>query len=485
MLRHEFEAKGDVVRATAYITGLGLYDLRLNGERVGDRLLAPEWTVYPKTIQYQTYDVTPFIKNGANVIGVLLGGGWWTESIMAYRPVAPEPQLCLLMRLEVEYAGGERQAIVSGPEWSATTKGPIRRNGIYFGEIYDEAKELPGWDRPGFDSAGWNKAVILPHPNESRDAVLRAQMNEPIRVVEEVRPVAITEPSPGEYIFDMGQNIVGWCQVSLDAAENTKLELMHGEVLYDDGQVNFDSLWTMPVKISEYNLKGGPVKLEPHFTYYGFRYVLVKGLSKPPSKDLLLGKVFHSDAPVTGRFESSSELLNRVMAAINWTQKGNMMSVPTDCPQRVERAGWMGDAMTYSQTAMLQMDMAAFYTKWLRDIRDSQADDGRFSDYAPRVQSTDDPDKSAAPAWADAGVILPWLLYVNYGDTRILREQYDAAKKWVDYVAGLATDHIWREVPANNYGDWMNTDLGGNIKGFPEGRGAIPKDVFATAFFAY
>jgi len=484
MLRREFEVGGSIKKATVSVTGLGLYELHINGQRVGDHLLAPEWTRYSKTIQYQTFDVTDLVKNGKNAVGAQIGGGWWTTGIMAY-PSVLNPQFCLLMRMDIELADGSKKVVVSDPSWMATIDGPIRRSGIYFGETYDATKEMPGWDEPGFNAQGWSSVQALPFPSEGANAILRAQCNEPIRVVKELRPVKITEPKPGVYIFDMGQNMVGWCRLKVSAPAGTKVTLRHVEVLYQDGTINTDSLWSMPAQVNEYTLRGGESVLEPHFTYHGFRYVEVTGLPAPPTEDTLLGRVFYSSAPDVGEFSCSSELVNKVMEAIKWTQHGNMMSVPTDCPQRCERAGWMGDIQAFSQTSIFEMDMAAFFTKWMRDVSDSLADDGRYSDYAPRVSDPNEPSKSGSPAWADAGLIVPWRMYENYADTRVLEQHYESARGWIEYVLKNNPNLLWVNNAGQNYGDWLNGDLGGVVAGFPRGISAVPKDVFATAFFAH
>lgn len=484
MVRKEFEVGGPIKRATVSVTGLGLYELRINGQRVGDHLLAPEWTRYSKTIQYQTYDVTDLVKNGKNAVGAQIGGGWWTTGIMAY-PSVLNPQFCLLMRMDIELADGSRTTVVSDPSWLATTEGPIRHSSIYFGETYDATKEMPGWDQPGFDACGWMPVKVLPFPSEGENAVLRAQCNEPIRVVKELRPVRITEPKPGVYVFDMGQNMVGWCRLKVTAPAGTKVTLRHVEVLYEDGTINTDSLWSMPAQMNEYTLREGESVLEPHFTYHGFRYVEVTGLPAPPTKDTLLGRVFHSSAPDVGEFSCSNELVNKVMQCVKWTQHGNMMSVPTDCPQRCERAGWMGDIQAFSQTSIFEMNMAAFFTKWMRDISDSQADDGRYSDYAPRVSDPNGQEKSGSPAWADAGLIVPWRMYQNYADMRVLEQQYESARRWIEYVLANNPNLLWVKNAGQNYGDWLNGDLGGVVAGYPHGISAIPNDVFATAFFAH
>ena len=490
MLRKEFDVAKPIKRAIVTVTGLGLYELRINGRRVGDHLLAPEFTRYCKRIQYQTYDVTNLLCDGKNAVGAQVAGGWWAGPMML-QPPKPNAQECLLMRLDIDLADGGKQTIVTDPSWQATTDGPIRRTGIYYGEAYDATKEMPGWDRPGFAAAGWVPVQVLPFPDGDEHAILVAQPNDPIRVEKELRPVKMTEPTPGVYVFDMGQNMVGWCRLKANAPAGTKITVRHAEALDDDGMLFTASLCTA-AQINDYTWPGGEASLEPHFTYHGFQYVEVAGLPSRPAEDAIVGRVFHSAAPETGRFACSNELINKIMLCVQWTQRGSMQSVPTDCPQRHEREGWM-DFQAFSQTAIFHRDMAAFFTKWIRDIRDSQCDDGRFSDVSPHV-TYPEWGFSGAPAWGDAGVIVPWRLYQNYADTRILEEHFESAKRWIEFIRANNPNLLWRNNRGNDYGDWLNGNwLTGEgrddnivrLKDYPRGLSEVPHDIFATAFFAH
>jgi alpha-L-rhamnosidase len=480
MLRKEFSISGPVKRAVVSVTGLGLYELRINGQRVGDHLLAPEWTFYPKHIQYQTYDVTGLLREGDNAVGALLAGGWWAGPLMA-KPSMENPQLCLRMRLDVEKADGSTQTIVTDPSWSATANTPILRSGIYFGESYDATREQPGWDRPGFAASGWSPAKKLSGQHDVDKAQLVAQCNEPIRVLKELSPVKMTEPKPGVYVFDMGQNMVGWCRVKLNTLAGTKITLRHAEMLNDDGTIYRANL-RGAAQIVDYVWPGGEATLEPHFTYQGFRYVELTGLPTRPAEDAVTGRVFHSAAPEAGHFECSKDLMNKIMHCVDWVQRGNMMSVPSDCPQRDERLGWMGDIQAFSQTAIFMRDMAGFFTKWVPDIRDSQADDGRYPDVAPQIG---DPNQAftGVPAWGDAGVVVPWRVYQNYADRRMLEQHFDSARRWIDYIRGNNPNLLWQKKRGNDYNDWLNGDTV-VLQGYPRGISAIPNEVFGTAFFA-
>ena len=300
MLRKEFTLSAPARRAIVSVTGLGLYELWINGQRVGDHLLAPEWTCYKKRIQYQTYDVTSLLQEGANVIGAQVCGGWWSGPLMTM-PAVPAPQYCLRLRLDATLNNDSTQTLVSDSSWQATDTGPIRRSEIYYGEVYDATKEKPGWNQTGFDTNGWIMAETLTAPAGSETAILVAQPSEPIRVTEELTTANITQPSPGTYVFDMGQNMVGWCRLHTDAPAGTVISMRFGEALNEDGTVYLANL-RGATQVNTYTWRGGEATLEPHFTYFGFRYVQVTGLTTPPDTGTLLGRVFHSSAPETGTF---------------------------------------------------------------------------------------------------------------------------------------------------------------------------------------
>jgi len=495
MLRKTFNVAGDrhtVKRATVYVTALGLYELRINGRRVGDHLLAPEWTDYHKRVQYQAYDVSDLLQGGRNAIGVMLGDGWYAGKIGLTGIVPGGPpraiygrQPRLRLQLEIELAGGRTQTIVSDESWHGTTDGPIRVSDLLDGETYDARREMPGWDTPDFDDSSWSPVVIAAvFDPAGGPQKLVAQPNEPIRIVKELRPIGMTEPQPGVYVFDLGQNMVGWCRLTLRGRAGTVVTLRHAEVLNPDGTIYTANL-RGAAQTDRYTLRGDGIEVfEPHFTYHGFRYVEVTADCEPEelSIDSVVGRVFHSAAPLVGEFECSSPLLNKLWQNIVWTQRSNMHSTPTDCPQRDERLGWMGDILAFAQTACFNMDMAAFFTKWVPDIRDAQTDDGRYPDFAPHPF---DPAQrfSNVPAWGDAGVFVPWCAYRNYGDTRMIAQHFESAKRWVDYVHAQNPDLLWKNSRGNDYGDWLNADTL-KLEGWPTTGAAMPKEVFATAFFA-
>ena len=478
LFRKTFELDASVKRATAYVTGLGLYELRLNGRRVGDDLLAPEWTSYRNRVQYQTYAVTGLLRPGANALGAVVGEGWFMGRLMGIAGNAYGAFPRFLLQFELELADDRRQLIVTGPDWQSTTEGPIRAAGLYDGETYDARLENRQWDTPGFDKPGWKPVRVL----EPEPARLVWQRNEPIRVNQELRPVLLTEPKPGVYVFDFAQNLVGWCRLKVTGAPGTSVTLRHAEMTNPDGTVYTANLRGAP-QVDRFILRGnGEETFEPHFTYHGFRYVELTGLRHRPRLGSLVAKVIHSAAPEAGRFECSNPAINQLMRNILWTERANLMSAPTDCPQRDERFGWMGDIQAFSQTAIFNLNLAPFLSKWLQDVRDDQAADGRFPDYAPHPG---DPNAAVgAPAWADAGVIVPWRVYQNYADRRLLADHFDAARRWIEHLWRLNPDLIWAKGRNNDYNDWLNGDWIRQRDWPPKGA-SVPNDVFATAFFAH
>lgn len=489
LLRKSFSLKDRPARAIIYVTALGEYELRLNGERVGDHLLAPEWTDYDIRVQYQTYDVTQLLELGENVLGAILGDGWYAGHIgleFLYNHSLYGQNRRLLLKMVITYIDGSKEEIVSDEDWKLYLDGPIRKSDHFKGEEYNTTKDVIGWDCPGLNDSTWINAVS----DSSISMTLISQMNDPIRIVKELNPVAVDEPKHGLFIFNLGQNIAGWCKIWLkptDCASSAMVTLKHAEMLKDDGTLYRRNL-KGATAMETYHLSGTEEgEFHPHFTYHGFQYVGVKGLKSgvKPSLDMLTGCAIASDTPLTGAFESSDPSLNQLWNNILWTQRDNLISVPTDCPQRNERLGWMGDALVFCQTSIFNMDMAAFYTKWVRDIRDAQFPNGSYADIVPNTRKRKMVLKmGGAPAWADAGIFVPWHVYLNYNDTRLIEQHFESAKRYIDYVHSKNPSLIWRKGNWSiQYNDWLNGDT---IKAddYPKKGAEIPKDVFATCFFA-
>lgn len=452
MLRKEFSLKGKIASARAYVTSLGLYEMELNGARVGEQVLTPGWTAYHARVQYQTYDVTSLLQKDANAVGVTLGDGWYRGRIgFKGQRNAYGDKTALLLQINVVYKDGSTETIISDDAWKSTT-GPILMSDIYNGETYDARLEMPGWSRSGFDDAKWAGVKILQKP----EAAVIAPAGPPVVKVEEIKPIKIVQTPAGDTVVDMGQNMVGHVRIKVQGPAGTTVTLRHAEVLDKEGNFYTKNLRAAKQTVT-YTLKGGGVEIyEPHFTFQGFRYVAVDGWPEKLSLDDLTGVVVHSAIAKTGSFECSDPMLNQLQHNIQWGQKGNFVDVPTDCPQRDERLGWTGDAQAFAPTACFNHDVAAFYTKWMKDFIYDQQSEGQIPHVIPDVLSLNNNHQgnSASAGWADAAVIVPWTVYQAYGDTRILAQQYDCMKGWVDYMAKRAGDTCFWNTDFT-FGDWL------------------------------
>ncbi|MFO7692820.1 MAG: glycoside hydrolase family 78 protein [Vicinamibacterales bacterium] len=476
MLRREFAVNGDVERARAYVTSHGLYEMAINGQRVGDAVLTPGWTSYNKRLQYQTYDVTALLKKGPNAVGVTLGNGWyrgnlaWDDKRNIYGD-----RLGLLMQIVVTYRGGRQEAIVTDAAWKAST-GPVLMSEIYHGETYDARLEKPGWSSPGFAGREWSGVRVAEHRKDH----LVASAGPPVRRTGEIKPVKVLKTPAGDTVADMGQNMVGWVRLTVDGPAGTTVTLRHAEVLDKQGNFYTENLRAAK-QIVRYTLRGGATEIyEPHFTFQGFRYVAVDGYPGTLTLDSLTGIVVHSDMAEAGTFETSKPLVNQLQHNIVWGQKGNFVDVPTDCPQRDERLGWMGDAQVFARTAAFNMDVAGFFTKWLQDVAADQLETGSVPHVIPDVLSEPGKPQAGSAAWADAAVIIPWTMYQTYGDRRVLETQYPSMAAWVEYMRRRAgDDFIWSE--DFTFGDWLAfASTASDYPGATTG-----KDLIGTAMFAH
>ncbi|HEY4414123.1 MAG TPA: family 78 glycoside hydrolase catalytic domain [Verrucomicrobiae bacterium] len=462
-LRKSFQLKAPVQRAILYATALGLYDAHINGKRVGDHVLAPDWTDYRQRVRYQAYDVTALLKPGGNALAVLLANGWFSGHIGngGYEFFGKTP--AFLAQLEVTYADGRTERIVTDESWKCHAS-PVLSSDFMLGEDYDSRLEIKGWDQPGLNESDWTAVAV----RDESSRKLESQVMEPVREQVELKPKQITEVGPGRWVYDLGQNMVGVVRLKVSAPAGTKVTLRHAEMLNPDGTLYTKNL-RKAISVDHYICKGGGTEIwQPRFTFHGFRYVEVSGLTDQPPKSAVTGIVIASDTPRTGEFSCSDPRLNQLQSNIQWGQRGNYLSVPTDCPQRDERLGWMGDAEVFIRTATYNADVAAFFTKWLVDVDDGQTPEGSFSDVSPNTMGV-----NGVPAWGDAGVICPWTIYEVYGDKRILKQHLPAMKKWVDYLHRHSDDLIRDKDRGNDYGDWLS--IGANT----------PKDLIGTAFFAY
>jgi alpha-L-rhamnosidase len=440
-------------------------------------LFTPGWTSYQKRLQYQTYDVTNLIKSGANAVGVTLGDGWYRGFIgFGGQRNFYGDHVALLLQIKVTYKGGREEIVGTDAKWKAGT-GPVLMSEIYHGETYDARLEKPGWTNAGFADSQWSGVRVASYPKDN----LIAPAGPPVKRIEELKPVKVFKTPTGETVADMGQNMVGWVRLKVQGAAGTTVTLRHAEVLDKAGDFYTANLRAAKETV-QYTLKGGGLETyEPHFTFQGFRYVSVTGYPGEVTPESLTGIVIHSDMPRTSEFETSSEPINQLQHNIIWGQKGNFLDVPTDCPQRDERLGWTGDAQVFSRTAAFNMDVAGFFTKWLKDMAADQFDNGSVPHVVPNVlgnRPNGPPGGSAA--WADAAVIIPWNMYLAYGDKRVLEEQYDSMARWVEYERGRAgDDYIWSGDP--HFGDWLA--FATNRADYPGA--TTSKDLIATAFFAH
>ena len=483
LYRREFRAEKPVRRAVLYASALGDVDLRLNGRRVSEERFAPGWSDYRKRVYYRGYDVTSLLTHGANALGAELAEGWYSGYVgygllVGYGPnrvgryfYGKTP--ALLAQLEVEYADGTREVVGTGPEWKVTDKGPTREADILMGEAYDARKELPGWDRPGYDASGWEPAILAAANGSTKatfsDAAgnrevelgfvkpekMEAYPGVPVRAAGELTAQRITEPKPGTYIFDLGQNFSGVVRLKVKGPAGTQVRLRFGEMLHPDGRLMTENLRRARAT-DTYILRGDPQgeTWSPRFTYHGFQFVEVTGYPGKPGLDAVTGVVLHSDTPRTSSFACSDPVMSRFYQNAVWTQLANFFEVPTDCPQRDERLGWMGDAQAYVRAATYHADVSAFYTKWLRDVEEAQLPDGAYPDYAPYPMFHGGR-TGYGTAWMDAGIICPYTIYRVYGDTRVIERHWASMRRFMAFRSERSRGfHGVKD--GNGWGDWLS-----------------------------
>lgn len=470
-LRKSFHLPKAVTSARLYVTALGLHECSINGQDVSDDVFAPGWTDYNKRIQYQVYDVTSLLREGENTLGAILGDGWAVGFVGLGNRQLYTNKPKLLAQLEVILSDGSTVTITSDKTWKHQF-GPILESDMFMGEAYDARLELSNWNTPGYDDKSWLKVEQAETPT----AALVATNGPTVKRIEEIKP--ISEPTDKSdfirrrFIFDMGQNMVGWVRLKGSAPKGTSVVLRFAEVLNPDG-----SLYTTNLRDARatdvYTFKGeGEEIWEPTFTFHGFRYVELVGYPGKVSKDTITGIVVHSEMEQTGTFECSDPTINQLQSNILWGQKGNFVDVPTDCPQRDERLGWTGDIQVFVRTAAFNMDVAGFMTKWANDVTDSQSEAGAVPAVVPGVINLPD----GGPAWADAAVICPWTIYLCYGDKSILENNYATMTKFMNFMVSESSDLI-RCAPGYKgwmgFGDWLSINAD------------TPRDLIGTAFLAY
>ncbi|WP_030326099.1 alpha-L-rhamnosidase [Streptomyces sp. NRRL B-3229] len=478
LLRKEFTAAADIERARLYVTAHGLYEIEINGRRVGDHALAPGWTSYHHRLRYQTHDVTEHLRAGANAIGAWLSDGWYRGRLGFGGGHADlyGDRVALLAQLEIVHRDGSVTVIGTDPSWRAG-QGPILSAGLLDGETYDARQELPGWSSPGFDDGDWSPVDVVP-----RDpATLVAPTGPPVRCTEEIRPVLVTALDDDRLLVDFGQNLVGRVRITVSGPAGHTVVIRHAEVLQDG------ELCVRPLRgatsTDRYTLRGGgPETWEPRFTLHGFRYAEITGWRGGgfPGRDIV-ARVHHTDMARTGWFACSNDQVNRLHQNVVWSLRGNFVDLPTDCPQRDERLGWTGDIQIFAPTAAFLYDCHGMLGSWLRDVAVEQHDDGTVPWYVPEIPGGEQwtPARPGA-GWGDVVALTPWDLYRASGDTGLLAAQYDSARRWVDLVTRLADPSgLWNR--GYQLGDWLDPFAPPD----DPGAGRTDRHLIATAYYAW
>jgi len=446
IFRKQFSLNKKIASATAYITAHGLYEAHINGQRVGDAYLTPGWTSYNKRLQYQAYDVTNLLKNGQNVIGVVLGNGWyrgtlaWGDNKDIYGK-----DIALLCQLNITYNDGSTATITSDDSWKSST-GAIRYAEIYNGETIDARMDKTGWLLSGYNDKDWGGVKTADFSFDN----LIATHNEPVKKHETFKPVKIFVTPKGEKVIDFGQNLVGWVVLKVKGHAGDTITISHAEVL--DKQGNFYTANLRAAQAQDnYILKGGGEEtFEPHFTWHGFRYVKLEGYPGELKPENFTAVALYSDMKQTGTFTSSNPLINQLQHNIQWGQKGNFLDVPTDCPQRDERLGWTGDAQVFSRTASFNMNVNNFFDKWMKDVAADQLPNGSVPFVIPNVLGAG---SAGSAGWSGVATIIPWNMYLAYGDKKILEDQYGSMKAWVEYMHSKSKNDLWNT--GFHFGDWL------------------------------
>lgn len=473
LFRKTFTSAKKIRSAVAYITAHGLYEAEINGQRIGDAVLTPGWTSYNKRLQYQVYDVTSLLKNGNNTIGATLGNGWY-RGVLAWNNSRDHygKDISLLLQVNITYTDGSTAVIATDDTWKAAT-GPILYSEIYNGETYDARLEKTGWTLPTYNDSNWGGVTVQNFPLTN----LIATINEPVKKHETFKAVRIFKTPKGEQVIDFGQNVVGWVQAKLNGKPGERITISHAEILDKAGNFYTDNLRGAKEQ-DVYILKGdGPEVFSPHFTWQGFRFIKVEGNSEELKPEDFTAVALYSDMKPTGSFSTSNALLNQLQHNIQWGQKGNFLDVPTDCPQRDERLGWTGDAQVFSRTASFNMNVDNFFAKWLKDVAADQGDNGSMPFVIPALSNVGG---EGATGWADVSTIIPWNMYLAYGDKKILADQYTSMKKWVGYMQLKSKNDLWNTGP--HFGDWLFYSVNDDN----DGSSAITsKYLIAQCFWAY
>lgn len=481
-VRKQFNVNQQIRKARLYITGLGLYLPEINGQRASNDYLAPGCTAADRWVQIYTYDVTTLLKEGENVLGVLLGNGW-AKGWYGCNPTHHHPyvdKFLLKAELHLELADGSKQLLVTDNTWKCTPS-PILEDSIYNGEVFDENKVIADWSCPGLNEDNWEQMVTATAEELGN---LEDRFSPPIVVKETMSPAKLIRTPAGELVLDMGQNMTGWLKIRVHEPAGTRITLTHGEILQNDCFYK-DNLRKARAEFV-YISNGTEMVVEPHFTFYGFRYVKLEGFSESVNINDFTGCVVYSDLEETGWINTSDPRINRLYLNAKWSHKDNFLDVPTDCPQRDERMGWTGDAQVFCKSACYNMDTYAFYTKFLHDLwKEQEKNFGMVPHVVPSMKRTVDKESSfwggGGCVWGDASTIMPWTMYQHYGDAAILEQQYPSMKAWVDWIDRTYVDQngLWGE--SFQFGDWLALDA----KDEENRYGGTDKRYIASAYLKY
>ncbi len=490
-LRKTFKVKDGLKSARLYVASRGIFEFTLNGKNVTDEKWGTGWTSYDKRVTSDTFDITNLLERGENTVGAILADGWYAGRITARNGFSPKPEL--LAQIELAYNDGTKEIVATDSSWKASTGGYIFSD-IYDGEYFDARLEPYGWNKNGFDDSSWKNAKSGKserlykdsHPvfdawkkrteNAQSEPIITPRRNQPVKVCGELTPISVREISKGVFVFDFGQNMVGVPRISIKGKEGFPVQIRFAEMLNKDGTLYTDNYRS--AKSTDFFIpkSGGLETYTPKFTFHGFRYMELSGLAENwrPALDSVKGLVMHNDMPLSGTFLCSHPKINILQSNIQWGQRGNYFSVPTDCPQRDERMGWTGDAQVFIPTAAFNMNVNGFFSKWNQDMRDIQSPNGMMAHVVPNSWG------GGSPAWGDAAVVCPWEIYLAYGDKKSLAENFEMMKGWVDFQKNTSKNLIR---PDEGFGDWLqpSTTRGKDSKLW---RGATPRPLIGTAYFA-
>src|SRR5256885_794042 len=466
-LRKSFEAPKKISSARLYATALGVYKLLINGKEVGDQVLSPGWTDYRERVAYQAYDVTGRLQPGKNAIGALLAPGWYSTPLQWYGQGNNYGKTLPALRAElrIAYADGSTESIPTDSSWKANTSA-VSFAEIYDGETFDARKVQNGWNGAAFNDSAW-KSVEVVHSIEPE---IEWQYFPPIRKHEELQAKSVNEPKPGVYVFDFGQNLSGVARVRAKGPAGTEVKLRFAEVLNPDGTIYVENLRTAKATDHFILAGSGDDEYQPSFTYHGFRYAELSGVSNKPEIKDVQAVVFHTDAPFISRLTTGSAMLNQLWSNIQWGQRSNFVGVPTDCPQRDERLGWSADAQVFWRAASYNMNLTEFSKKYSADLRGTQIGTPMYGIFAPGTLT---PNPGHGTGWSDAGVIVPWTGWIQYGSKRTIEQNWEGMEKYLAAIQADNPNFLWKKNYGIPFGDWLS----------PEG--PTPEDLIATAYWAY